>query len=166
MTKEVVTLPSGWQRFWATGFCSGLAPMASGTVGTLPAVFFYALIGIVMSTLGWEQWIGWVMVGLVVVALPLAVYLSAWAEQKSFVEDPGVVVIDEWLGFWVTVAFLPFGWISVIGGFVLFRFMDVIKPFPAYELQRLGKGWGVVLDDVMAGVYANLLLFWWLALAH
>jgi phosphatidylglycerophosphatase A len=164
MTKEKVTLPLGWQRFWATGFFSGLVPVASGTVGTVPAVFFYVLTGLVMYTLGWSQWIGWVMAGLVVVALPLAVYVSAWAEDESSVEDPGVVVIDEWLGYWATVAFLPFGWETVVLGFVLFRFMDIVKPEPAYLLQRLGKGWGVVLDDVMAGVYANLVLFWLSAL--
>jgi phosphatidylglycerophosphatase A len=72
--------------------------------------------------------------------------------------DPGPVVIDEVLGMLVTLAFIPAGWSAMLTGFVLFRILDVIKPYPANRLEKFHGGFGIMADDAMAGVYANLSL--------
>jgi phosphatidylglycerophosphatase A len=77
--------------------------------------------------------------------------------------NPGPVVIDEVLGMLLTLAFIPVGLSGALAGFVLFRIFDVIKPFPADRLERLHGGLGIMADDAMAGIYANLclrLLIW------
>ena len=73
-------------------------------------------------------------------------------------KDPGEVVSDEVAGFMVTLYLLPFSWPFLAGGFVLFRLLDILKPFPIRRLERLPGGAGVVLDDVAAGILANLIL--------
>ena len=73
-------------------------------------------------------------------------------------KDPGVVVVDEVVGQWVTLLFLPFTPAVAVAGFLLFRVLDVFKPWPARQLESLPDGWGIMSDDVMAGIYANLLL--------
>jgi phosphatidylglycerophosphatase A len=73
-------------------------------------------------------------------------------------KDPGIVVVDEIVGMWVTLLFLPFTPMTAALGFLLFRAMDIVKPYPARELEGLRAGWGIMADDVMAGIYANLLL--------
>jgi phosphatidylglycerophosphatase A len=72
--------------------------------------------------------------------------------------DAGPIVIDEVVGMLITLAFIPVGWSGSLAGFVLFRLFDVIKPYPAGRLERLHGGWGVMADDAMAAVYANLAL--------
>jgi len=74
------------------------------------------------------------------------------------VADPGVVVIDEVVGMLLTLAFVPVGWAGVLAGFVLFRLFDIIKPYPCARAERLPGGWGIMADDVLAGVYANVVL--------
>ena len=73
-------------------------------------------------------------------------------------QDPGVVVIDEAIGYLVTVAALPHGFWTAVAGFFLFRLLDIVKPPPCRWLERVPGGWGIVLDDVMAGVYGQLIL--------
>jgi phosphatidylglycerophosphatase A len=97
------------------------------------------------------------------VAVTAAVFLaSVWASSRlarnMAVEDPGVVVIDEVVGQWVTLLFLPFTPAVAAAGFVLFRVLDVFKPWPARQLESLPGGWGIMGDDLMAGIYGNLLL--------
>ena len=100
---------------------------------------------------------------LVQVAVTAAVFVaSVWAAsrvaKKMAVEDPGVVVIDEVVGQWVTLLFLPFTPAVAAAGFLLFRVLDVFKPWPARQLESLPGGWGIMSDDLMAGIYGNLLL--------
>jgi phosphatidylglycerophosphatase A len=73
-------------------------------------------------------------------------------------KDPGLVVVDEVVGMWVTLVGLPFGAVTAAAGFVLFRIMDVAKPWPARDLEELPGGWGIMADDVAAGIYAHLLM--------
>ena len=73
-------------------------------------------------------------------------------------KDPGIVVVDEVVGQWVTLTALPFTPITAALGFLLFRAMDILKPWPARDLERVPGGWGIMADDVAAGVYAQLLL--------
>ena len=73
-------------------------------------------------------------------------------------KDPGIVVIDEVVGQWVSLLFLPFTPATALVGFLLFRVMDVVKPWPARDFEAWPGGLGIMADDVMAGIYANLLL--------
>jgi phosphatidylglycerophosphatase A len=89
--------------------------------------------------------------------LLLGVWLSARVEAIRGEKDSSVIVIDEIAGFLVTMFGLPFHWVTVFAGFLLFRLFDIAKPFPIRKIdQSLPGGWGVMLDDILAGVYANL----------
>jgi phosphatidylglycerophosphatase A len=128
----------------------GYAPFAPGTFGSAAGLIVYAAIA-------------WTGSPYTEVAAMLAIFgVGAWAgtiaEQYFGGVDPGPIVIDEVLGMLVTLAFIPVGWSGAITGFVLFRIFDVIKPFPAGRLERLHGGLGVMADDAMAAVYANLAL--------
>jgi phosphatidylglycerophosphatase A len=83
---------------------------------------------------------------------------SARLAQRLGRKDPGAAVVDEIVGMWLSLLFLPFTPATAIAGFVLFRVLDVFKPWPARQLESLPGGWGIMTDDVMAGIYANLLL--------
>src|SRR5262245_28257011 len=89
-------------------------------------------------------------------------FIGSWggsvAERYFGRTDPGQVVIDEVMGMLITLFLNPVGWMGAIAGFFLFRIFDVIKPYPANRLERLHGGFGVMADDGMAAVYANLLL--------
>ncbi len=97
-------------------------------------------------------------IALLAVVTAVAV-VTAGAEARALGrEDPGPVVIDEAAGFLFTVAFLPHGLWMTLAAFVLFRILDILKPPPARQLEALHGGWGIVLDDVAAGIMGNLLL--------
>ncbi len=136
--------------FFASGCYSGYAPIASGTVGTLVGIPVFILL----SQLPLLQY------GILTAGFLLAgVWLSSRAEAILGARDSGVIVIDEITGYLVTMFALPVGWWSVLGGFALFRVFDILKPFPIRRIDRRFRGgWGVMLDDVAAGVYANLSL--------
>jgi phosphatidylglycerophosphatase A len=100
--------------------------------------------------------------GLEPVAIVLLFIIGAWsgthAEAHFGTTDPGQGIIDEVMGMMVTLLFIPFGWRAVLAGFVIFRILDVVKPFPAAHFERLPGGTGMMADDLIAAVYANLLL--------
>lgn len=133
----------------STWFCAGLMPKAPGTFGTMAAV----PVAFFMNNLGG-------ILGLLFAVI--FIFISLWASGASRKllegEDPPEIVIDEVAGFLVTMAFISWSWLTLISGFFLFRAFDILKPFPIRRLERLGGGSGIVLDDIMAGVYANLCL--------
>ncbi|MFN8095296.1 MAG: phosphatidylglycerophosphatase A [Vicinamibacteria bacterium] len=88
----------------------------------------------------------------------LGVAAAGHVARSIGIEDPGLVVVDEVAGQWITLAALPFTPAVALAGFFLFRLMDVVKPWPARDLERLHGGWGIMLDDVAAGVMAHLAL--------
>ena len=73
-------------------------------------------------------------------------------------KDPGQIVIDEVCGYLFTMVLIPFSWGYVITGFLLFRILDILKPYPIRNIEKLRNGYGIVLDDVLAGIYANILM--------
>jgi len=136
------------------GYC-GYFPFAPGTAGSAAGLAFYALVWWTGSPL--------VEAGLILALFAAGVWAATAAERYFGGTDPGHIVIDEVVGMLITLAFVPVGWSGAAAGFVLFRIFDVIKPYPARRFERLHGGLGVMADDVMAGVYANLalrLLMW------
>jgi phosphatidylglycerophosphatase A len=136
--------------FLATAGYSGYFPIAPGTVGSGVGLLLYAVVRWTRSPL--------VETLLIVGLLAVGVWAGTIAERYFGGIDPGPVVIDEVVGMLITLAFIPVGPAGAIVGFMLFRVLDVIKPFPAARLEKLHGGLGVMADDAMAAVYANLLL--------
>jgi phosphatidylglycerophosphatase A len=131
----------------STWFGTGLVKVAPGTCGTLTAVPLALAVGVLGT------WYGAIVLLMVVV---IAIPSSNRARMLTGREDPPEVVIDEVAGFLLTMFLLPASWLSYALGFALFRVFDIAKPFPVKQLERLGNGFGIVLDDLLAGVYANL----------
>jgi len=141
--------------FVATVAYCGYFPFAPGTIGSAAGLLFYLLVWWAQSP-AFEA-------GLIVAVFVLGCWAGTVAERYFGGIDPGPVVIDEVLGMLVTLAFIPVGWTGALAGFFLFRIFDIIKPFPANRLERLHGGVGVMADDAMAAVYANIslrLLIW------
>ena len=141
----------------AFGFGSGAAPKAPGTWGTLAAVLIYWPL----SQLSPEHYLLMLLVTSVV-----GIYICGQTARDLGVHDHGSIVWDEFVGFWITMFAAPVGWVWVVVGFVLFRFFDIIKPWPISWIdKRITGGLGIMLDDVIAGVMAAVVLqgiAWWL----
>jgi len=133
----------------STWFGIGLAPVASGTFGTLAAVPLVLLF----NYLG--EWYG---AFALVVVIVVAIRASDRTQDLLGRTDPSEVVIDEVAGFLVTMLLLPISLVNVGLGFALFRFFDIVKPWPVRQSERLKGGFGIVVDDLSAGVYAHLCL--------
>lgn len=134
----------------ATVFGVGYAPVASGTFGSVPGVLLSWGLG---RTGG-----PWAVVAVLAVLVPVGIWAADRAAALLGATDPKPVVIDEVAGQLVTLAFLPPSWPALAAGFFVFRALDVWKPFPADKLESLPGGSGIMADDLMAGLYGNLLL--------
>ncbi len=133
----------------ATGLGSGYSPVAPGTAGSLLGLLlFWPLAGRPPAQV-------FAATAILVVVGTLAAHHAARALGEK---DPGLVVVDEVAGQWVSLLLLPFTLGTALAAFFLFRAMDVLKPWPARDFERLPGGLGIVADDLMAGLYANLLL--------
>lgn len=141
-----------WTRVLATGFFSGYVPVAPGTAGTAVAMVPYLAACFLAPGIGFLAWCL-----LLVLTVAVAVR-TASAGERAWGPDPGPVVIDEFAGFYFTVAFLPLSPGVGVAGFFIFRVLDILKPPPARASEKLPGGWGVVMDDVIAGIYGNLLI--------
>jgi phosphatidylglycerophosphatase A len=133
----------------ATGLGSGYSPLAPGTAGSAVGLLLFWPLHARPAAL---------QVAAVVVLFAVGVIASTRVARGVGIEDPGIVVVDEVVGMWTSLLFLPFTPATVIAGFLLFRIMDVFKPYPARQFESLPGGWGIMTDDLMAGIYANLLL--------
>jgi phosphatidylglycerophosphatase A len=137
-------------KLMATGFGSGYAPFAPGTAGTLAGIPIF----FIFSLLPWP----WYFL-LLALFSAAAVYIAQAAEKIFAKKDAPAIVIDEIIGFLWTMFYVSPTPTVVLGGFLLFRFFDIAKPFPVRSIQdKLPGGYGIVGDDVMAGIYSNLVL--------
>ena len=136
--------------FVATGFFIGKIPVASGTFGSLiglPLCFLLSRLDFLQSA------------SVILVFILFAIGIASAAEKILKQKDPGQIVIDEIAGLMVALAGLPFNLKTVLAGFIVFRVFDILKPFPIRILDTSVKGGsGVVLDDVLAGIYSNLVV--------
>ena len=143
-----------WRNPWhflAFGFGSGLAKFAPGTFGTLAAIPLYLLL----VQLPW-LWYGVITL----LAFYIGIRICQVTSDDLKVHDFSGIVWDEFVGFWITMFLIPLDWKWVILGFILFRFFDIVKPWPIRELdQHVKGGFGIMIDDVLAGIYAWLCLF-------
>jgi phosphatidylglycerophosphatase A len=131
------------------GYC-GYFPVAPGTVGSAAGLVVYLLV--------WWSQSPIIEVALIVSLFLAGVWAGTTAERYFGGIDPGPIVLDEVVGMLITLAFIPVGLSGALAGFVLFRIFDVLKPFPAGRFEKLHGGLGVMADDAMAAVYANIAL--------
>lgn len=133
----------------ASGLGVGYSPLAPGTFG--------AALGVVLFWLA-RDWPAWAhLTGIAILFLGGTAAADRLARLMGK-KDPGRVVIDEVAGMWVSLVFLPFGARTALLGFIAFRITDVVKPWPARQMEGFPGGWGIMADDMMAGVYANLMV--------
>ena len=148
-----------WQHWLALGLGSGLAPKAPGTFGTLVAVPLVVILSFFSS---------WVVIGFLLALSLLAVYVCQVVTNDIGVEDHGSIVIDEVVGFAITMWAVPLDFIDLCVGFALFRLFDIVKPWPIRWFDRnIHGGLGIMLDDIVAGILACAVLHSvWLPFIH
>ncbi len=142
-------------RFIGTGFYSGYVPVASGTVGTFVAVFIYYVLKEIdfLKTADWSTYLlflFWITV--------IGIWAADVLAKETKMKDPSIIVIDEIVGFFFAVAFLPPTTAYIIAAFILFRILDVLKPPPAKQSEDLPGGFGVMTDDIICGIATSLIL--------
>ena len=133
----------------------GFVPKCPGTFGTLGGVVIWVFVA------GNIFWHG--------IACLIVLFFGLWSVNEAVKiyhhQDPQVVVIDEVMGFLVASFAIGFSWQTLLATFILFRVFDIIKPFPCRDIEALRSPWGIILDDVMAGFYANIsvrtLIYFW-----
>jgi phosphatidylglycerophosphatase A len=154
--RRLLASPAGWI---ACGFGSGLMPRAQGTFGSLAALLPWLLLR-ALSVPAW--------VGVIVAAFALGVWACHLAGRIIGVDDHRSLVWDEFVGLWITLLpALVAPWWAVVVGFALFRLFDVWKPWPiAWFDRRVKGGFGVMLDDAIAGIFAGIVLYLVLLLAR
>ena len=145
--REILSNPIHCLAF---GFGSGLAPKAPGTFGTLLAVPLYILLS-QLSLLPY--------ILVVVIAFAVGIYLCGRTATDLGVHDHPGIVWDEFVGFWITMIAATAGWLWVVIGFILFRLFDIWKPWPIRFFDKnVESGLGIMIDDVLAGIYALMVL--------
>jgi len=166
MSNGTAVAPASKKTLWAwavaTFFGAGLGKPGPGTWGSAAAVLLWAAFAWRLhpspATLLLALCCG------IALSLVLGVPAASVVARESGRKDPGFVVIDEVAGQWITLLFTPFNWRNALIAFVLFRLFDITKPFPIRRIERLPTGWGIVFDDVGAGLYAwvvaSLLRLW------
>lgn len=134
----------------AFGFGSGLAPFAPGTFGTLAAIPFYWILSLFPV---------WFYLVLVLVAAIAGIWVCGESAKRLGVHDHSGIVWDEFVGFWITMIAAPSGLIWLVAGFVIFRIFDIWKPWPIYIVDdKVKGGFGIMLDDMIAGAYAFIFM--------
>jgi len=151
-----IKLSNPWHLL-ATGFGSGLSPVMPGTVGTLVSIPFYILLANLSI---------WMYVSVLVISGLIGIKICAKTSSDMKVHDHGSIVWDEFVGFWITMLMVPllnlsiwdWRWIAI--GFVYFRFFDMLKPWPiSWCDKQVAGGWGIMLDDIVAGIISSIALW-------
>ena len=136
------------EKILGSGFFTGYIPFASGTFGSLAAVIIYLIPGFENPT---------VLLLLISLFTVIGVNLGSKFE-KIYGKDPKECTIDEFVGTWISLLFLPKNLVYVLGAFLIWRVFDIIKPFPANYFEKIKGGWGIMLDDIIAGFYSFIVI--------
>ena len=139
----------GYYHLIGTFVFTGHAPIASGTVGSAAALLLFWFLPFTEN--------GTLAILIAFTALFLGLPAARVLEQKHG-DDPSLVVLDEAVGMWIAVAYLPKIWWVMLAAFLLFRLFDIVKPQPARYFDRMKGAGGIMMDDVIAGVYANIVM--------
>jgi phosphatidylglycerophosphatase A len=134
----------------ATSGYLGFAPAAPGTVGSAAGVVLFYLVRAAAAP--------WLEAAVIAVLFAAGVWAASSAEQQLGRTDPGPVVIDEVVGMLITLVWLPVTPLGAFVGFLIFRVLDVVKPWPSRQFESLHGGLGIMADDAMAAVYGRLLM--------
>lgn len=143
---------NNFSRFIASGFGTGYLPKAPGTWGALGG--FLIILPFYLSNFGNHDIL---LLSLIILFTALGVW-SANMVESEWGHDPKKVVIDEMVGFWISVVLIKFSWFNFIVAFALFRLYDIFKPLGIRKAEKLKGGTGVMADDIVAGIYANVTL--------
>jgi len=139
---------NAFERVVGSGFFTGYIPFASGTFGSLFALVIYLIPGFENPT---------ILLTLISLFSIIGIYVGSKFEQV-YGKDPAQCTIDEFVGMWITLLFVPkYIWYIVIA-FVIWRILDIVKPFPVNILEKIKGGWGIMLDDIVAGLYSLILV--------
>ena len=143
----------------ATVFYLGRIPGAPGTWGSIAAVLVWLILPEQMLSV-------FIFSGILIFLAVIGIWVSQLVESASGTTDPSEIIIDEWVGQWIALLALPQTWISAVIALVFFRIFDIAKPGPINNLQKLPGGWGIMVDDIVAGIFAlglgHLVNYLWL----
>ena len=137
-----------FEKLLGSGFFTGYIPFASGTFGSLAALLIYYIPGFSNPC---------VMIASILVFTAYGIYAGNKFEAV-YGEDPAECTIDEVVGMWITLLFVPKTIVISLTGFLIWRILDIVKPFPARQAERLKGGLGIMADDVIAGIYSLIIL--------
>jgi len=147
-----------FSKIIASGLGTGFAPIAPGTAGAILGVILYYGLNIIWVDINLQPLtVNALNLAVIILVLLIGVY-SIRKVHETWPHDAPQIVIDEVVGVWIAVFALPFDYRIYLYGFILFRFFDILKPFYIKRIDRLKSSWSVMLDDVVAGVYANIVL--------
>jgi phosphatidylglycerophosphatase A len=142
----------------ATFFGVGYTPVAPGTAGALIGGVIFYLLNLILSNCGLDYYNIQIILILIILTVMLIAVRSIKRLENTWEHDAQQIVIDEVVGVWIAMLFIPFTWLNYVLAFILFRIFDIVKPFFIKKLDELKSSWSIMLDDVVAGVYANLVL--------
>ncbi|MFT4533327.1 MAG: phosphatidylglycerophosphatase A [Saprospiraceae bacterium] len=145
----------------ATSLGFGYAPFGPGTFGTALGLIIYVLLANtfdIVNSNTQSLTLNLLLIGLVIIFTWLGTW-SARVLEPEWGHDPGKIVIDETIGVWITILFIPFSWVNVLLAFVIFRFFDILKPLGIRAIdEKLHSPFSVMLDDIVAGIYSAITL--------
>ncbi len=137
-----------FEKFIGSGFYTGYFPIASGTVGSAAAILIYLIPG-------FENF--YIIIPAAILMAVYGIYIGTKFE-KEYGKDPAQCTIDEVVGTWISLIALPKTFWVILVSFLLWRILDIIKPPPARNLERLNGGLGIMIDDVVSGIYTLLIM--------
>lgn len=136
-------------EFIGTGFYTGYVPFAPGTATSLLALSFFFIPG-------FNEHI--ILIPLILCCFIIGFPLGNYFESK-YGSDPQIFTLDEMVGTWISLLLVPDNLIFIFSTFILWRFLDIVKPFPAKNLEKLNGGFGIMMDDVVSGMYSLIIIY-------
>lgn len=141
-----------------TFFGVGYTPTAPGTAGALAGGILFYLLSMVLFKTGLDFYTAQLVLAILTIVVLLVSVRSIKNLSETWEHDSQRIVIDEVVGIWIAMLFIPQSWLNYLLAFILFRFFDIVKPLFIRKIDKMKTSWSIMLDDVVAGVYANLTL--------